>query len=79
MAEETGSESRVAAARRKSRRFWAEGMFWLVYELTPSAFDRRSAPSLVFENDAAVRLVRTFPSNWRELSDEYLYALSFGT
>jgi hypothetical protein len=40
-------------------------------------FDRRRAPSLVFESDGAVRRVRHYPENWRALSDEALFALSW--
>ena len=38
-------------------------------------FDQRSTPTLVFESDSAVRIVRDYPANWRELSDDALYAL----
>lgn len=79
MSDEPWSVSKIAAARAGSRQLYAEGMHWLVYEFAPSPFDRRSGLSLIFENDGAVRLIRAFPSNWRELADRDLYALSLGT
>ena len=54
-----------------------DDVVWLVYELPPMLFDRRRAPSLVFESDGAVRRVRHYPENWRALSDEALFALSW--
>ena len=67
----------VRAAQRVGREIAAEGVVWLVYELSPTPSDRRSGPSLVFESDDAIRRVRTFPSDWRTLSDEALYALDW--
>jgi hypothetical protein len=64
-------------AQRTGRRIVVEGVLWLVYELSPTVFDRRNSPSLVFEGDQAVRRVRDFPANWRELSDDALHALSW--
>ena len=52
-----------------------EHLLWWVYEFAP-AFDRRRGPVLVFESDSIVRTVRTFPSEWRALSDQELLALS---
>jgi hypothetical protein len=68
----------MVVGRRRARQIHADGMLWLVYELASLPFDRRSAQTLVFENDGAVRLVRDFPSNWRELTDAELHAVSFG-
>jgi hypothetical protein len=67
----------VRAAQRVGRQIAAEGVLWLVYELSPTRFDRRSGPSLVFASDRAMRRVRTFPADWRSLSDEALYALEW--
>ena len=50
---------------------------WTVRELA-SSYDRRQTPSLVFSTDDVMRRVRDYPSNWRTLSDEELYALSLG-
>lgn len=64
-------------AQRTGRRILAEGVPWLVYELPATVFDRRNSPSLVFESDGTVRRVRDYPSNWRELSNDELFALSW--
>ena len=36
-----------------------------------------SLPTLVFMGGAVARRVRTYPTNWRELPDDELYALSW--
>ena len=54
----------------------ADGIHWSVYE-SPTTYDRRARPTLVFESDEAVRRVRAYPPNWRDLSDEELAALSW--
>lgn len=41
-------------------------------------YDRRG-PTLVFESENIVRRVRSYPSNWRELPDMELFALSWHT
>ena len=50
---------------------------WLVYELPPAPFDRRSTPSLVFETEDTVRRIRAYPDDWRTLTDDDLFALSW--
>jgi len=50
---------------------------WFVYELPPSPLDRRSSSSLVFESEGTVRRVRDYPGDWRSLSDEELFKLSW--
>jgi hypothetical protein len=50
---------------------------WRVYELGPAAYDRRGANTLVFESDGVIRRVRNYPKDWRELSVEELFALSW--
>lgn len=67
----------LRAARSAARQVFVEGTPWLVYELPPAPFDRRSAPSLVFEAEHTVRRVRMFPTDWRKLPDEELFALSW--
>lgn len=52
-----------------------DGQPWRVYELGEAGYDRRS--SLVFESDTTIRRVRNFPSDWRQLSDAELFALSW--
>jgi len=64
-------------AQRNARRLAIEGEMWLVYELPPPAFDRRSTPSLIFESNVSMRRVRNYPADWRTLSDEALTALSW--
>src|SRR5437667_301140 len=39
----------LRAARRGGREIFADNVPWLVYELPPAPFDRRSTPSLVFD------------------------------
>ena len=55
------------------RRFAVDGESWSVWE------DLRTphGPSLVFENTKIARRVHNYPANWRDLSDEQLYALSW--
>jgi len=67
------------AAQQSGREIVVDNVRWLVYELPPTPFDRRSGRSLVFESDAAMRRVRTYPGNWRSLSDQALLALSWST
>ena len=64
-------------AQRNARQIMIEGVLWLVYELPPLPFDRRSTASLVFETETTVRRVRDYPTNWRTLSDDELVALSW--
>ena len=47
-----------------------------MYELPPS-LDRRAKASLVFESEQGVRRVRDYPAEWRTLSDDALFALSW--
>jgi hypothetical protein len=63
-------------ARARARLLYVEGIEWRVYELPAGLYDRRDSPSLVFEASDAFRRIRGFPTNWRELSDEALYAVS---
>jgi hypothetical protein len=67
----------LRVARRTAREIFVDGMPWLVYELPPAPFDRRSSPSLVFETESTVRRVRSYPADWRQLSDADLFALSW--
>ncbi|HEY7237206.1 MAG TPA: hypothetical protein VH539_23825 [Gemmatimonadaceae bacterium] len=67
----------LRAARSAARQIFVEGTPWLVYELPPAPFDRRSTPSLVFEAEHTVRRVRTFPTDWRSFSDQELFELSW--
>ena len=52
MAESLPHAQRLRDAHGTARQLFAEGVSWLVYELPPMPFDRRSSPSLVFENES---------------------------
>ena len=71
------SRSLLEEAIRTARQIVVEDVVWLVYELA-FPFDRRSTPSLIFENDHVMRRIRNYPADWRTLSDEALFALSWG-
>lgn len=77
MADHSHSTDLVQAAQRGARQLVVDAVSWLVYELPPMPFDRRSTPSLVFESEGAMRRVRNFPATWRMLSDAELFALSW--
>jgi hypothetical protein len=83
MTEESPSPSPAAfeqlrrERRRSARQLTIEGVPWLVYEMPASRFDRRSAPSLIFESEDTIRRVRIFPEDWRQMSDEELITLSW--
>jgi hypothetical protein len=79
MADTPRSLETLREAQRTGRRIMVDGVPWLVYELPAMVFDRRHGPSLVFETDNAVRRVRDFPTDWRELNDADLFALSWST
>jgi hypothetical protein len=77
MADDSASFEGLRKAQRAARQLRAGGAVWLVYELRAIPFDRRSGSSLIFESDDTIRRVRNYPENWRELSDEELFALSW--
>lgn len=52
-----------------------EGHLWRVRELAFA--DAR--PSLIFESEVSFRRVRSYPADWRQLTDVELYALSWRT
>ncbi|MFL5612414.1 MAG: hypothetical protein ACJ796_01985 [Gemmatimonadaceae bacterium] len=79
MTEREGLASLLREAQRTARQVIVDGAPWLVYELPAMPFDRRNSPSLVFESDSAVRRVRDYPADWRSLSDDDLFALSWAT
>ena len=55
------------------RRFHADGEGWAVWEDVRT----QTGPSLVFETNKIARRVHEYPANWRDLSDDQLYALSW--
>ena len=77
MPERSPSLDLVRLAKLGAREIVVDHVPWYVYELPALAFDRRSTPSLVFESEGSMRRVRDYPSNWRSLTDEILYALSW--
>lgn len=76
-ADDYDPEALIRASRAGGRRLRVQGEEWLVYELL-MPYDRRGA-TLVFESESIVRRVRVYPSNWRDLGDPELYALSWDT
>lgn len=70
---------RLREAQRAGGRILVDDVEWLVYELPPMVFDRRNRSSLVFESDTTVRRIRHFPTDWRELGADDLFALSWST
>ena len=64
---------RLETRSPRPRCFVAQGVTWSVYH------DRSYyvGPSLIFESDRIVRRVRNYPTNWEQLSDEDLIALSW--
>jgi hypothetical protein len=57
------------------RRFVADGQRWVVVELVTGG---ARAPCLVFMCDYAIRRVSGYPAGWEVLSDEDLFAASWG-
>ena len=55
----------------------ADGAQWRVFERPFADYDRRSALSLIFSSDSAVRRVRDYPADWFDLSDADLATLSW--
>lgn len=49
---------------------------WRVYE-QPPVYDRRRRPDLVFESEGVIRRVRNYPTNWLDLTDDELFAVSW--
>ena len=77
MGTERNSSRRVRDAQGLARKIVVDHVLWLVFELPPPHFDRRSAPSLIFESENAVRRVRDYPTDWQTLSDQELFSLSW--
>ena len=67
----------IHEAQAKARRIFMAKVWWLVYELPPPVLDRRTAPSLIFQNDYVIRRVRNFPIDWRILTEDELFELSW--
>ena len=58
------------------RKFGVGFAQWVVCELSVSD-PPHYGPALLFFSDGIGRRVRQYPANWRELSDEELYAISW--
>ena len=69
-------EQSIQATPAKIRHFLADGYHWAVHEVPAPQFDRRGGTHLVFDGELVMRRVRTYPTDWFELPDEELYALS---
>jgi hypothetical protein len=64
--------------RWQSRTFRDDaGRAWQVFERRRAGADGELVTLLVFESDAAIRCVRRYPANWRELPPDELEALSW--
>jgi len=59
-----------------ARQLHVQGAVWWVYEdqRTEAPFH---GPALLFKGDHIARRIRYYPKDWRQLSDEELYALSW--
>ena len=77
MTESPGYRFIILEAQATGRRILVDFVEWLVYELPPPVFDRRSTSSLIFQSEAGIRRVRNFPADWRILTDDRLFALSW--
>lgn len=70
--------ARAERRRSEPRSFHDEaGRAWQVYELRRDGPDGASVILLVFESASAIRCVRRYPADWRELSPAMLEALSW--
>jgi hypothetical protein len=67
-----------APKQRRGRQLVIDGLVWTVYEHVVNYGDRL-ATTLVFDRPGLVRRIRRFPTNWMELDDRALHALSDGT
>jgi hypothetical protein len=78
MADQDFRRAREEPAPSADRRQFYHGVVrWTVGERPARAFDLPRTPALVFESDDAIRRVRLFPANWRDLDDAALYELSW--
>lgn len=73
-----GAPVRPAPTQRRVRHVRDENLAeWRVYERVCGTHDHTNV-RLVFESDAAIRTVASFPDTWTEMTDEELLALSAG-
>ncbi len=57
----------------------SKGFLWRVSERERLRYDRRSEKMLIFESSMAVRCVRAYPNDWRDLAPDALEHLSWRT
>jgi hypothetical protein len=71
------STKEVASEKRSRSRVVTdeEGHLWRVREISFSD----AAPSLIFESETGFRRVRSYPGDWRDLSEQELLELSWRT
>jgi hypothetical protein len=72
MQPEIGSITATTVEFRDSRSFR-----WRVYERQKGELYRGILTVLVFESDSTVRIVRSYPANWRDLGATALEDLSW--
>jgi hypothetical protein len=65
-----------ASHLEETRTIEGGGMQWIVREAFWMNPGGQSRACLIFENEAVVRRVRVYPSDWRTWPEEELYALS---
>jgi hypothetical protein len=63
-------------ARTNGRTVLVDGVEWRVYELPAGMYDRRGPATLIFESHDVFRRIRSYPEDWRTLTDDALYAVS---
>jgi len=71
------SSSPRARGLASARTVYTDDAQWRVYEMESGPYDRRSGRSLIFESDGVLRRVRSYPTEWRELSDSDLMEVSW--
>lgn len=56
-----------------------DGTQWSVHEINSNSSPGLARRSLIFVSEEGFRRVYTYPEDWRDLSSEELYKLSWGT
>ena len=80
MQEESTEKNAPAEARRRGPAIQfqdSKGQVWRVSERERLRYDRRTVKMLVFESSTAIRCVREYPEDWRDLASEALEYLSW--
>jgi hypothetical protein len=73
--EAEGADDTRMGSESRSRTIVGDGVEWRVREAR-YVIDRRSGPSLIFENESTIRRVRAFPADWYSLPDAELFLVS---